>query len=210
MISSPIRHELAQRCAQLVADHGMDYRSAKTRAVQEAFGKERVPAADLPDSVDIDAALLEHLELFDATGHQERVALLQEAAMRGMALLARFTPLVTGAAWKGIASEQAFVHLQLFLESSKELEYELMNQGIRFELSEMRRGAGISGKAVDGRFSEQVPALIIDYHGTPIALALYEMDSQRGALKARDRLGNPVRGTAEQMQVRMSTNKNAN
>jgi hypothetical protein len=191
-----LRTELAQAAAAYVADHGLDYGAAKTRAIQERVGRERLPTQDIPDSVDIDQALREHLDLFDPQGHQARVKSLRDAAIRAMELLDEFTPLVTGAAWKGLASEQAFVHLQLFPESSKEIEYFLMNRDIAFELTEMRRGKGL-GKDVG-----QVPALVIQHRGNPVVLAIYDQDDMRGALKTLDTLGEAVRGTLAQLRLR--------
>jgi hypothetical protein len=191
-----LRIELAQAAAAFVADHGLDYGAAKTRALQERFGRERVSTRDIPDSTDIDQALREHLDIFDPQGHQERVQNLRDSAIRAMELLDRFQPLVTGAAWKGLASEQAFVHLQLFPESSKDIEYFLMNQEISFELSEMRRGKGL------GRDKSRVPALVIQHRGNPVVLALYEQDEMRGALKALDTQGQAVRGTLAQLRQR--------
>ncbi len=191
-----LRTELAQAAAAYVADHGLDYGAAKTRAIAERVGRERLPTQDIPDSVDIDEALREHLDLFDPQGHQARVQSLRDAAIRAMELLDAFTPLVTGAAWKGLASEQAFVHLQLFPESSKDVEYFLMNQDIAFELTEMRRGKGL------GKDKGQVAALVIQHRGNPVVLAIYDQDDMRGALKTLDTRGEAVRGTLAQLHQR--------
>ncbi len=193
---TPLRIELAQAAAAFVADHGLDYGAAKTRALQERFGRSRVPANEIPDSVDIDEALREHLDLFDEQGHLERVSDLQQSALRIMELLQDFEPLVTGAAWKGLASEQAFVHLQLFLESSKDLEYFLMNRSIPFEWSEMRPGAGL------GSDKTPVPAIVLQHRNNPVVLALYETLQARGALATRDRRGEAVRGNLVQFRSR--------
>jgi hypothetical protein len=193
---TPLRIELAQAAAAFVADHGLDYGAAKTRALQERFGRTRVPAQEMPDSIDIDDALREHLDLFDEKGHRERVSGLQHSALRIMELLHEFEPLVTGAVWKSLASEQAFVHLQLFLDSSKELEYFLMNQSIPFEWTEIRRGPGL------GNEKGPVPAMVLHHRNNPVLLAIYDAIQARGALSTRDRRGDAVRGTLAQLRAR--------
>jgi hypothetical protein len=174
---TPLRIELAQAAATFVADHGLDYGAAKTRALQERFGRARVPNQDIP-------------------GHRERVSSLRQSALRMMELLQDFEPLVTGAAWKGLASEQAFVHLQLFQESSKDLEYFLMNRSIPFEWSEMRRGAGLGGD------KGTVPALVLQHRENPVVLAIYDLLHARGALTTRDRRGQVVRGNLLHFRAR--------
>ena len=103
------RQEVAAIAARLIADTGLDYRSAKARAVRELFGS-RAPRGAIPDNDEVDEALREHLELFDDE-HPARVQRLRRVALDLMDKLEQFRPFVTGAAWKGIAAEHAPVHL---------------------------------------------------------------------------------------------------
>ena len=129
------RREIAAMAAQMIADSALDYREAKRKAARELFGDD-VPRAVMPDNDEVDEALREHLDLFDAEPHAQRVAAMRAAALALMDELAEFDPHVTGAAWKGIVAEHAMLHLQLFSDSGKEVAIHLLNQGIEPEATE--------------------------------------------------------------------------
>lgn len=184
---SNARREIAVMAAQLIADSALDYREAKRKAARELFGDD-VPRAVMPDNDEIDDALREHLDLFDGTGHAQRVAAMRAAALVLMERLAQFDPHVTGAAWKGIVAEHAMLHLQLFSDSGKEVAIHLLNAGIEPDATEAPhfRGQGT------------VEALVFDYRGVPVLLSLYDRDELRGALRP-GRQGSPERGTRAQL-----------
>ncbi|NDG55788.1 MAG: hypothetical protein EBX56_07515, partial [Betaproteobacteria bacterium] len=60
----PFRQQLARHIALLIADHGLEPGQARKRALEAVSGGQRLPQSALPDSLDIDHALLEHLECF--------------------------------------------------------------------------------------------------------------------------------------------------
>ena len=167
---SSLRAEIAATAARLIADSGLDYAGARRRAVSECLGN-RSPRGSLPDFDEIDEALREHLSLFDED-HEARVQELRETALALMQALESFTPLVTGAAWKGIAASHAPVHLQLFADNPKEVSYWLLNRRIPFEVGTIGhfRGPG------------EVEVLAFDWKGVPVMLSLYDHDDLRGAL----------------------------
>ncbi len=169
-----IRLELAAIAARLIADGGLDYASAKRKAARQAFGSGSPPRDAMPDNELIDQALREHLALFDPA-HGERVALRRRMACEWLERLAQFTPLVTGAVWKGLVTEHAPIHLQLFHDSHKEIEIDLLNRGVDFEI------------ATVGHFRRndlEVEALGFIWQDTPILLSLYDPVDLRGALRA--------------------------
>lgn len=186
------RREIAVMAAQMIADSALDYREAKRKAARELFGTE-VPRAVMPDNEEVDEALREHLDLFDAPGHAQRVAAMRTAALALMERLAPFDPHVTGAAWKGIVAEHAMLHLQLFSDSGKEVAIHLLNAGIEPDAAEAPhfRGHGT------------VEALLFDYRGLPVLLSLYDRDELRGALRAT-RQGTPERGTRAQLAAMLA------
>ncbi len=165
------RSEIAAAAARMIADGGMDYGSAKMRAARELFGA-RVPRGVVPDNDEIDEALREHLGLFDA-GHPQRVRRLRNAALKLMAQLEEFSPLVTGAAWKGIATEHAPIHLQLFHDNGKEVEYWLLDRHVDFEVGTITHFAGTG----------EVEALSFEWNDLPVLLSLYDTRALRGALR---------------------------
>ena len=182
-LRSDVRSELASLAAQLIADSGLDYQSAKRKAARQVFRDGYVNAAMLPDNQEIDQSLLEHLELFDLE-HDLRVARYRGAALHWMEQLDEFNPYLAGAVWKGIVAAHAPIHLQVFTDEAKELEIRLLNQGIKFDVSEIAHFAGRS----------HVPALTFYWeHDLPILVSVYRYDDLRGALRRQKTAGGTAR-----------------
>lgn len=178
-----IRQELAVIAARLVAEGGLDYRSARQKAARQVFGDRTIPRNAVPDDETLESALREHLALFDP-GHAQRLARRRRVALEWMALLEPYQPLATGAVWRGLATEQAPVHLQLFHDDPKEVEIELLNRGVRFEVTELPAWRGRDGT---------VEALSFFWRGEPVLLSLHDSRALRGALH-RDAQGRAERG----------------
>jgi hypothetical protein len=185
------RAELAMLAAALIADHGLSYAEARLKAADQLFGR-HAPRDVMPDQQELDAALLEHLTLFDQQGHEQRVNQLRHAALSLMQKLSAFSPYVTGAAWKGIVSEHAHGHLQLFHDDNKEVAIDLFNQGLPHDTVEVKH---FGGRA-------DIPALALQWQNWPFQISLYAVDDLRGALKPNVH-GLVERGTALQLQARM-------
>ncbi len=168
----PLRLELAAAAARLIADSGLDYVGAKKKALRQVLGDRSAPKGSIPDNDEIDAALREHLELFDAD-HAQRVARRRRTAAALMQRLRAFHPYLTGAVWKGVVTEHAPIHLQLFHDNPKDVEMELLNEGVDFEVSTVphfRSGA-------------EVEAIGFYLDDAPVLLSLYAHDDVRGALR---------------------------
>ena len=187
--TTSLRLEIAAAAARLIADGGLDYAGAKRKAALEICGA-RPSRGALPDNDQIDEALREHLDLFDDE-HPARVRALRETALELMDALAEFAPLVTGAAWKGIAAEHAPLHLQLFPDNAKEVEYWLLNRHIEFDVDTIGHFRG----------RDEVPVLVLLWQDTPVTLSLYDPDDQRGALHEGTR--GAQRGTRQGLLARM-------
>jgi hypothetical protein len=187
------RTELATLAASLIADHGLSYFEARSKAAEQLFGR-RAPRDVMPDNSEIDAALLEHLNLFDEHGHRQRIEQLRMASLSLMKTLAAFNPYVTGAAWKGIVSEHAHGHLQLFYDDQKEVAIELLNLNLNHEVVEVRHFAG----------KGDVPALALQWQNWPFQISLYSHDDLRGALKP-NAAGLIERGNAAALELKISS-----
>jgi len=183
------RREVAALAARFIAEGGLDYSSAKAKAARAVFGG-RAPRGSVPDNDEIDEALREHLDLFD-DAHGERVLRMRRAALDLMDKLDAFTPMVTGAVWKGVAAEHAPIHLQLFHDNEKEVEYWLLDRRIAFEVGTIPhfRGHG------------EVEALMLEWLGEPVLLSVYGHDELRGALRAG--AGGAYRGDRSALAARM-------
>ena len=171
----PVRREIAAEAARLIAESGLDYGSAKRKAVESLFGGGRIPRGAMPDNAAIDRALGEHLTLFDDE-HPRRVARMRAVALALMRELADFNPYLTGAVWKGIVAEHAPIHLQLFADDVKLIEIGLLDRGIGFEVTEVPHFRGDGGRG-------HVEALALTWRGEPVMLSLYPSDDLRGALR---------------------------
>jgi hypothetical protein len=186
--SGHLRLEIAAAAARLVADGGLDYGSAKRKAARQLLGDGAVPRGAMPDNDELDEALREHLALFD-DGHPARVERMRRVALRLMRELAAFQPYLTGAVWKGIVSEHAPIHLQLFHDDPKAIGIHLLNRGIEFDATEMPHFRGDGHRA-------GVEALTMHWHDEPVLLSLYPSDDLRGALR-----GEPAeRGDADAVE----------
>jgi hypothetical protein len=182
-LRSEARLEVANLAAQLIADSGLDYQSAKRKAARQVFGDGHVNSAMLPDNDEIDQSLLEHLELFDSD-HDQRVARYREAALHWMQRLDDFNPYLAGAVWKGIVAAHAPIHLQVFTDDAKELEIRLLNEGVHFDVAEVAHFAG----------RRDVPALTFYWQqDVPIMVSVYRYDDLRGALKRQKAANGPAR-----------------
>ena len=191
-----MRRELAAAAARLIADGGLDYAGAKRKAARQLLG-DGVAAtrAAMPDNDAIDAALLEHLSLFDEA-HDARVARRREVAVELMEMLAEYDPYATGAVWKGIVAEHAPIHLQLFHDDTKDVEIRLLNLGINYEVETTTH---FKARGRDAR--DDVEAIVFWWRNEPVMLSLYRHDDLRGALRAGV-LG-PERGDLSALRQRM-------
>ncbi len=192
-LRDPLRLEIAAAAARLLADGATDYASAKRKAAQRVLGERATARASMPDNDEIDAALLEHLQLFD-TGHAERVVQRRRAAAELMQRLEAFQPYLTGAVWKGIVTEHAPIHLQLFHDNTKDVQIDLLNRGVDFEVASVPHFRG----------GPDVEAITFWLADAPVLLSLYRHDDLRGALKGvRGSDAGPERGDRRALLVRL-------
>lgn len=166
-----LRREIAATAARLIADGGLDYASAKRKAVKQLLGGGQAKAS-MPDNDEVDSALREHLELFD-DDHADRVIRRRQAAVALMRRLAAFKPYLTGAVWKGIVAEHAPIHLQVFHDNSKEIGIALLDHQVRFETTTMAHL----------RDASEVETFAFYWQDEPVLLSLYARDDLRGALR---------------------------
>lgn len=194
--TNPLRQELAAEAARWVADSGLDYASAKRKAVRQLLGEARSArmARDaLPDNEEIDAALLEHLSLFDE-GHADRVSRLRRLALDLLDDLGEFRPYLTGAVWKGIVSEHSPIHIQLFHDDPKAVLGWLMDRGISFESTELPDPRGESANPGE--------AFACLFQGERVLIALHPQESLQGTRRGRS----PERGDAQALARLLAEN----
>ncbi len=186
MTFSSLRQEIAAAAARMIAEDGLDYSSAKRKAVKLLVGQGPMPRGDLlPDNDEIESGVREYQALFMGDTQPVRLALLRQAALSVMEYLERFQPYLVGPVWNGTAGEHSDIALQCFADSSKEIEIFLINNGIKYEV----------GERPDFRGRGKVETLYFMWQGEGVMLSIYDAHALRGALKpGPDR--RPERGNA--------------
>jgi predicted nucleotidyltransferase len=136
MKTSEMRRRIAHEAARMIAeDGGMDYGFAKRKAARQLGAPD---SRHLPDNREIEEALRSYQALYQNQEQQDRLSMLRQVAVEYMELLEDFDPHLTGAVLSGTAGRHSEIDLQLFTDSSKELEFFLMGRQLAYRHSETR------------------------------------------------------------------------
>lgn len=171
-----VRAEIAAAAARLIAEEGESYGVAKRKAARQVLGESRIGHDILPDNARIEDEVRIYNELFLADSQPARLARLRRLALEVMEDLAQFSPYLTGAVLNGTAGEHSDIHLQLFADNPKDVEIDLLNRGVNFEVSEVPHFKPQHG---------EVELLSFLRENEGVHLALYQPDDLRGAVKLR-------------------------
>ena len=156
-----------------MAEDGIDdFALAKRKAARQLGASE---SEALPANDEVESELLAYRALYQAEEHPERIAELRRIALDAMHALEQFSPYLTGPVLKGTAGPYAEIDLQLFPESSKEVEMFLLERNIPFTTQEARRFSGDRVHAVS------VFSLL--WQDTPLKLSVFDPRDERVALK---------------------------
>lgn len=188
MDTDRVRLEVAQTAARFIVEDGLDYASARRKAMQE-HGTRDAPGNDL-----IEDEVRAHLALFHADTQPAELRALREAALRWMLRLAEFRPHVGGAVWRGTATRNSVIALDLYCDDTKAPEIALLNRGIDYETVSEPAGRGEPSLTlvIAERDRELDDWLTIHLH-------ILDHDDLRGALKP-DARGQTWRGDAAALQ----------
>ena len=168
---SPLqRTRIASAAARLMAEDGIaDFDLAKRKAARSLGLPE---TAELPDSAEVEAELRVYQRLFQGSDHDAELDYLRRKAIELMAVLSPFRPYLTGAVLDGTAGAHAEIDLQLFVDSSKEVEIFLLNQQIDYHPSTPR--------------TERAEAVLTLYLDDVVCnLIIYAPQQERVAFKTR-------------------------
>jgi len=170
----------------MIAEDGLDYSTAKRKAVRQLLGQSSLPRGDLmPDNIMVEEAVREYQALFMSDTQPARLQHLRELALELMAWLEPFQPYLTGAVWNGTAGEHSEIVLQCFADSAKDLAIFLLNADIQYEVDERP----------DFRGRGTVEAFYFMWRREAVVLAIYDQKALRGALRSTAG-GRPERGDA--------------
>jgi hypothetical protein len=180
---------LAAAAAALVVDEGMEYSAAKRKVARQHGGR-----AELPSNEQLEDAVREHIAIFCADSQNHELQALREVALQWMARLQEFRPHLSGAAWRGTATQRSAVHIDLYCDDTKAAEITLINTGVPFDTG-AQAGSGREPLTVLSLASRS-PAL---RDPVTVHLLLHDADDLRGALKP-DTRGRSWRGGLQALQ----------
>jgi hypothetical protein len=185
--------EVAQTAARLIVEDGLDYASARRKAMQE-HGEGGRRLRDAPSNEAIEDEVRAHIAIFHADTQPVELRALREVALRWMLRLAEFRPHVGGAVWRGTATRNSVIRLDLYCDDTKAPEIALLNRGIAYETVSEPLGRGEHSLTL---VLDERDAQLDDW--VTIHLNILDMDDQRGALKP-DARGQTWRGDAAALQ----------
>ncbi len=150
-----------------MAEDGItDYGAAKRKAARQ------LGAADgdaLPSNEEVEIELRDYQAIFQDDEQHERLKQLRTEALEVMNLLADFHPCLTGAVLDGTAGRYAGIELDIFADSSKDVDMLLLSRGINYTVDEMRR---------QGPFAAET-RVRLDWNGETVTLMIYPPTAER-------------------------------
>lgn len=182
---SNLRIEIAMHAARLIAEDGLDYASARQKAIKVAFGSARAPRDSVPADQEIQEELRAYLSMFMADTQPAELQRVREVALNFMQEIAEFEPIIYGAVVNGTATKHSDVLLIAFADDEKEIDYFLLNRNIVFDACE---DALLNGRTF--------PAVGFQWQGQWFRLGVTHFGNRRGLLKSRT--NNPNSAVREQ------------
>ncbi len=168
-----MRAAIAAAAARIMAEGGIDnFALAKRKAARQLGATDKQA---LPGNEEVELELRTYLDLYQADEHPDRIRELRRIALSMMLTLEEFTPYLTGPVLKGTAGPYSDIELQLFPDSSKEVEIFLLNRNILFSSTEARRYSGDRARSVT--------ILELDWEEAPVKLSLFDSRDERITLK---------------------------
>jgi len=189
------QQEVAQTAARMIVEDGLDYASARRKAMQAHGDGRRLREA--PSNEAIEDEVRAHIAIFHADTQPAELRALREAALRWMLRLAEFRPHLGGAVWRGTATRQSIVRIDLYCDDTKAPELAFLNRGVDYEsVSEpLGRGEHSMVLVVDERNADLGDWVTLHFN-------VHDLDDLRGALKP-DARGQSWRGDAAALQRRL-------
>lgn len=143
-----MRALIAQAAARLMAEDGLDdFGAAKRKAARQVGAPD---TRNLPDNSEVEQALRDYQQLYQAGEQTQRLRSLRSDALALMERLERFDPHLVGPVLGGSAGRYAVIDLHLFTDEPKELEFFLLDRGLEFRLREQRFSVGGETRVVPG------------------------------------------------------------
>lgn len=165
--SQHLRRTIATAAARLMAEHGIgDYGFAKRKAARNLG---LADGESLPTNEEVESELRAYQALYQEDEQRERLIHLRAAALAAMRELGHFNPYLTGAVLDGTAGRYSEVEIDLYADSTKDVEIWLLSNGISYEIAENRRQGHDAPEA----------QLRVEWDDAPILLSVYPLAAER-------------------------------
>ena len=173
--SGGLRREIAALAARMMAEDGIsDFGFAKRKAAKQLGATD---ADSLPNNTEIEAELRAWQALYQDDEQAERLFEMRTAAVDVMHMLDTFRPYLTGGALDGTAGRYSELEIEIFPDSTKDVEIFFLNQDFPYEHREPRRPAPHAPEAI----------LSFDWEDVPVKISVYPSAAERVPRRGQDR-----------------------
>jgi hypothetical protein len=187
-MTESLTEEIAASAARLVVESGLEYGAAKHKAARALGRRGGSGRVELPSNEQVEDEVRAYIDLFLSDTQPGELAALREVALGWMQRMAEFRPHLNGAVWRGTATRESAVHIDLYCDDSKAAEIALLNMGVDHDIHVLDAGHS----AAKDVLTVSAPSRAL---GQPVTVHLIvnDLDDLRGALKP-DARGRTWRG----------------
>lgn len=187
-MTESLTEEIAASAARLVVESGLEYGAAKHKAARALGRRGGSGRVELPSNEQVEDEVRAYIDLFLSDTQPAELAALREVALGWMQRMAEFRPHLGGAVWRGTATRDSAVHIDLYCDDSKAAEIALLNMGVDHDIHVLDAGHS----AAKDVLTVSAPSRAL---GQPVTVHLIvnDLDDLRGALKP-DARGRTWRG----------------
>jgi hypothetical protein len=187
-MTESLTEEIAASAARLVVESGLEYGAAKHKAARALGRRGGSGRVELPSNEQVEDEVRAYIDLFLSDTQPGELAALREVALGWMQRMAEFRPHLGGAVWRGTATRDSAVHIDLYCDDSKAAEIALLNMGVDHDIHVLDAGHS----AAKDVLTVSAPSRAL---GQPVTVHLIvnDLDDLRGALKP-DARGRTWRG----------------
>ena len=173
--SGGLRREIAALAARMMAEDGIsDFGFAKRKAAKQLGATD---ADSLPNNTEIEAELRAWQALYQDDEQPERLFEMRTAAVEVMRMPETFRPYLIGGAHDGTAGRYSELEIEIFPDSTKDVEIFFLNQDFPYEHRAPRRPAPHAPEAI----------LSFDWEDVPVKISVYPSAAERVPRRGQDR-----------------------
>jgi hypothetical protein len=163
------RRAIASGAARLMAEGGItDFGAAKRKAARQIGANEDDA---LPSNAEVETELRAYQAIFQGDEHNDRLFEMRQSGLEAMKFLETFQPCMTGAVLDGTAGRFAAIELDLFADSSKDVEIFLLSNGISYSSTDIKQQNPLSPEI----------CLHIEWNDDQVDLRVYPVAARRSA-----------------------------